>query len=91
LEDFPFKTSIDGGPEATAKYYFGPEGDYLELVSPPFGGLGRADFREDAIGIVRGGNWYSGHSHTTGIFAVDTIIQDDEKLEIGFRCVFEPI
>jgi hypothetical protein len=77
--------SFTNNPKTT----FGPSGDYSNLNSDPFGGLGYAVIDAETGSSYRGGGYYDGVK--SGIFAIDFSADGTmPSPEVGFRCVFHP-
>ena len=75
----------------TAKGHFGPSGDYTNLDSTPYGGLGFGALIDDASGgvIVRGGGF--GSVVLAGAFAVSQEASASKThVTLGFRCTYHP-
>ena len=86
--------SLSGGTTTTSrttKGQFGPSGDYTDLDSTPYGGLGHGTLNNfSAVGaVVRGGERSVGDLN--GAFAV-TLTPTASTLSpsVGFRCVYHP-
>ena len=86
--------SLSGGTTTTtrtAKGQFGPSGDYTDLDSTPYGGLGHGTLNNfSAVGaVVRGGERSVGDLN--GAFAVSlTPTASTSSPSVGFRCVYHP-
>ena len=90
--------SLTGGTTTTsrtAKGQFGPSGDYADLNSAPYGGLGYGTLNNlegGATGsVARGDDWDEIDEGEAGVFAVDL---DDTAVNFsiyeGFRCAYHP-
>ena len=83
--------SLSGGTTTTsrtAKGQFGPSGDYTNLDSNHFGGLGYGSLNDSAGGILRGG---TGQNSFNGVFSVYlTFPVTTMNTLVGFRCVYHP-
>ena len=86
----PTSGSLSGGTTTTerkAKGHFGPSGDYTDLDSDPWGGLGYGWLKDgNAGGVVRGGSVNLG-----GVFTVSLVNSASSIFyNRGFRCVYRP-
>ena len=85
----PTSGSLSGGTTTTerkAKGHFGPSGDYTDLDSDPWGGLGFGRLAGSVGGVARGGSIIFG-----GVFTVDLASSVSSKFYAhGFRCVYRP-
>ena len=82
--------SLSGGTTMTerkAKGQFGPSGNYTNLDSTPFGGLGYGELNGSAGGITRGGT----NNIFAGVFTVGlNSSASSTATTLGFRCVYHP-
>ena len=80
------------GDKKTAKGHFGPSGDYSNLNTSPWGGLGSGMFGQGGdrgSEILRSSDYSSGLS--SGVFTTQLDMQEEYTEErIGFRCTFHP-
>ncbi len=78
-----------GGVSNSAKYHFGPAGDYTALSSAPYGGLGYQYMSIQSDAIFRGSEMTSGA--TAGMFMTNLSAGSAATSgSIGFRCVWAP-
>ena len=86
--NYPNPKSLSGDTR-TPKGHFGPSGDYTDLSTSPYGGLGRGDlgaYGDTGSGIIRGGNY--SRTVNSGVFSTTLDIQDaTPRDKTGFRCV----
>ena len=84
--------SLSGGTTATsrtAKGHFGSSGDYTNLTSAPWGGLGYGAVNFNVGRVLRGGA--NGSLVGFGVFSVflDSTVSSPHT-SLGFRCVYHP-
>ena len=88
----PFRGRLTQGRTSLvrrAKDQFGPHGDYTNLNTSPYGGLGHGAFHNTKKTIVRGGYWAS--LDKAGIFtSLFNVTEDQRYTTLGFRCVYIP-
>lgn len=80
---------IIGGVSGTAKYHFGPLGNYSTLNTSPYGGLGLATLNTSNGAIIRGGTYFNGVS--AGVFSAFLNVNPSSTgvdRVFGFRCVY---
>ena len=86
--NYPNSKSLSGDTR-TPKGHFGPSGDYTDLSTSPYGGLGRGTlgaYGDTGSGILRGGNY--SRTVNSGVFSTTLDIQDaTPRDKTGFRCV----
>ena len=86
--NYPNSKSLSGDTR-TPKGHFGPSGDYTDLSTSPYGGLGRGTlgaYGDTGSGIIRGGNY--SRTVNSGVFSTTLDIQDaTPRDKTGFRCV----
>jgi len=78
----------------TAKFLFGPAGDYptLQLAAVNYGGFGRVTMNTATAGgstaVVRGGRWDG--DNVTGAFRAFQSLPSAAAVGTGFRCIYNP-
>jgi len=88
----PITGSI-GGLSGTAKFLFGPLGDYqsLQVATVNYGGFGRITLNSSPVttgstSLMRGGRW-SGDNYV-GVFRTFQAAPTSSTNQVGFRCVY---
>ena len=100
----PYVVRLSDGSVGSFKDQFGPEGDYQDLDSGDFGGLGDLSYdMEGGTGILRGGSYHLFNSiylnlvgfsvshPSPGIFSARLEYEASYREDfVGFRCVYHP-